>query len=494
MYFIFIILIISFSSLSAQTLQRNWGVEYKDTVQKVYGRQIASDINGNVCISVDSDSSYMYMIKYTKNGEIEWNKSAYYLPELFRRRRPNGFGKLEYLVDKDVYHLTSMLQRNFNSLDGTLLSIFYENGNGVSHGFYPSENSSSLFLPSIVVRFNENLFIDSKIFYSSLLKETTVQINLYDKYSTKINVDTVKILDSTLVTYSLFDTKIDRTNNSIYHLIGYNIENVRPSMFLLSKSNLLSVEDTLNSFIENSVFMFTSNDLGVPTHLLLVRKLLIKDDKIYVCGMSLSKSRMYHPFVATINNNGELQSVDFPFGTEGSTLPRDFCFSSDSSAIILAGENYDLINNSIFRPTVKGYSLVTKDTFSFDENDRLGRFLAVTATSNGTIVATGLDLTGGPDYYMYTASYSGIPLSVQENNAKTQITVVPNPTTGMIRLHVPESVNGTLTISNIYGQELLKLNDYQTSTSIDVSRLSSGFYFLSYGEKEKLTSSFVLTK
>jgi hypothetical protein len=280
----------------------------------------------------------------------------------------------------------------------------------------------------------------------------------------------------------------------MYHLLGLNIDMVAQSMFVLSKTSMTLVEDSTNEFLNNDVYVFTSSDLGVPTHALFVRKILLKDDKIYVCGMSLSKIRMYHPYVATINNNGKLLSVDFPFGTKGSTLPRDFCFSSDSSAIILAGENYDFINNSIYRPTVKGYSLVTKDTFSFDENDRLGRFLAVTATSNGTIVATGLDLTGGPDYYMYTASYSGIPLSVQDKTTKPQIVVAPNPTTGMIRLSVPEAINGILTISNIYGQELLKLNDYQTSSSIDVSQLPCGFYFVSYGDKEKLTTSFVLTK
>lgn len=60
---ILIIFFFSLTSLTAQNLQRNWGVEYKDSVQKVYGANIASDKDGNVCISIDSDSSYMYILK-----------------------------------------------------------------------------------------------------------------------------------------------------------------------------------------------------------------------------------------------------------------------------------------------------------------------------------------------------------------------------------------------------------------------------------------------
>jgi hypothetical protein len=491
---VLIVFIITFSTLSAQTLQRNWGVEYRDSVQKVLGRMIASDNDGNVCVSLSSDSSFTYMLKYNKDGEIEWIRSSYDYPEQFKVRQQMGVGQFEYDSQNDVYHLVSVRPGSFGSPFGKLLSLTYENKTGTSHGFIPPENSRSLLMPSVVIKSNDNLFFDSKLLFNHVDKQGWIFISSYDKFSRLYTVDTIKVVDSLVPQYSLLDTKINQFTNSMYHLLGLNIDMVAQSMFVLSKTDISNLENSSNEFLNNDVYIFTSSDLGVPTHSLLVRKLLLKDDKIYVCGMSLSKIRMYHPFIATISTNGELVSVDFPYGKEGSTLPRDYCFSSDSSAIILAGENYDLINTSIYRPTVKGYSLVTKDTFSYDENDRLGRFTAVTATSNGTIVATGRDITGGPDHYMYTASYSGIPLSVQEKSVKPQIAVSPNPSSGLIRLSVSEAINGTLTISNIYGHEMLKLKDYQLSSSIDVSRLPSGFYFISYGDREKLTTSFVLTK
>lgn len=493
---VLIVFILSFSTLSAQTLQRNWGVEYKDTLQKVWGTKIASDLDGNVCISLDSDSSYMYMIKYTNSGEIVWNRNNFYYPEQFKERRPNNVGRLEYDPVKDVYHYISIRQSFPKQWFGTLLSLSYLNNNiGTSQGFYPTENSSKIYIQSVIVKSKENLFLDNRYYAGDSISGCRVYVSTFNEHSRLLFMDTINIIDSILPIYNLWDTKIDRKSNSLFHLFGFNFEAVLSNMIMVSKSDLSMVEDTINNLVDNRLFTYTSSDLGVPNHSLMVREMLLKDDKIYICGFSFSSIRQYHPYVATISTNGELLDVDFPFGKERSVLPRDYCFSSDSSTILFGGETVEFIqSNTISRPTVKGFSLITKDTFSFEEVDRVGRYLAVTASSNGTIIATGLDVTSGPYEYMYTASYSGIPLSVQEKNVKPLIIVSPNPSSGLIRLSVLETINGTVTISNIYGQEMLKLKDYQVSSSVDVSWLPNGFYFLSYGDREKLTTSFVLTK
>lgn len=494
----FIVLLLSICTLTAQNLQRNWGVEYKDTAQKVWGRMIASDVDGNVCISLDSDSAYTYMIKYTKNGEIEWNRHSYTYPEQFRERRPIGFGTLEYNQEEDNFHFLSMRTSTKKDRSGTLLFLKYLNNIGTAQGFTPSQNSSNIYFPTYINKLNNNRFLDNR--YNLLSSGNNdyfsqIEVSSFDQFSRKIFSDTVNIFDKASPVYSLWDTKIDRVSNSLFHLFGYNQEGVQPNFFVVSKSDLGMFEDTINSLVDNEKFTFTSSDVGVPNHALLVRKMLLKNDRIYVCGNSLSGFRKYHPFVATIHINGELLSVDFPFGKERSILSRDFCFSSDSSAIIFAGENLETVqSNTISRPTIKGFSLVTKDTFSFDENDRLGRFLAVTATSNGTIVATGLDITSGPFDYMYTASYSGIPLSVQDKPKQQHIVVSPNPSAGVIFVNTPDLKVGSATISNIYGQEVMKIQNYTSRSNIDVSALPSGFYYLSFGDKEKVTTSFVLTK
>lgn len=493
-----IVFLLSICSLTAQNLQRNWGVEYKDTAQKVWGTMIASDLDGNVCISLDSDSAFTYMIKYTKNGEIEWNRHSYTYPVQFQERRLNNFGSLEYNQEEDNYHFLSMRTSTKSSRSGTVLFLKFLNNIGTAQGLIPAQNSSSIYLPTYLIKLNNNRFLDNdynlfssgnNVYYSQ------IEVRLFDGFSRKFYSDTVSIFESASPFYSLWDTKIDRNSNSLFHLIGYNQEGVQPNFFVISKSDLRLYEDTTNSLIDNEKFTFTSSDLGVPNHALLVRKMVLKDDRIYVCGNSLSGFRKYHPFVATIHINGELLSVDFPYGKERSILSRDFCFSSDSSAIIFAGENLETVqSNTISRPTIKGFSLVTKDTFSFDENDRLGRFLAVTATSTGTIVATGLDNTSGPFEYMYTASYSGIPLSVQEKPKQQTIVVSPNPSLGKIFLQTNDPKVGTITISNLYGQELMKIQNYTSNSQIDVSALPNGFYYISFGDKEKSTTSFVVTK
>ena len=494
----FIVFLLSICSLSAQNLQRNWGVEYKDTAQRVWGTMIASDVDGNVCISLDSDSAFTYMIKYSKNGEIEWKNNSTNFPEQFKVRRPNNLGSLEYDKEKDVFQFLSILIKNPSYRYGTFLTLTYTNNIGTSQGSFPSQNSSNIYLPTYLNKLNNNRFLDNNYNLFSSGNSTfysQVEVSLFSESSRKFYSDTVNIFESASPFYSLWDTKIYRNSNSLFHLIGYNQEGVQPNFFVVSKSNLGKFEDTTNSLVDNELFTFNSSDMGVPNHALLVRKMLLKNDRIYVCGNSLSGFRKYHPFVATIHINGELLSVDFPYGKERSILSRDFCFSSDSSAIIFAGENLETVqSNTISRPTIKGFSLVTKDTFSFDENDRLGRFLAVTATSNGTIVATGLDNTSGPFDYMYTASYSGIPLSVNDKSKQQNIVVSPNPSAGVIFVNTPDLMVGSVTISNIYGQEVMKIQNYTSRSNIDVSALPTGFYYLSFGDREKVTTSFVLTK
>lgn len=493
-----LVFLLSICTLTAQNLQRNWGVEYKDTAQRVWGTMIASDVDGNVCISLDSDSAFTYMIKYTKNGEIEWNRHSYTYPEQFKVRRPIGFGTLEYNQEEDNFHFLSIRTSTKKDRSGTLLFLKFLNNIGTAQGTFPSQNSSNIYLPTYLIKLNNNRFLDNRYNLFSSGNSTfysQIEVSIFGESSRKFYTDTVNIFDIASPVYSLWDTKIDRVSNSLFHLFGYNQEGVQPNFFVVSKSDLGMFEDTTNSLVDNELYTFTSSDVGVPNHALLVRKMLLKNDRIYVCGNSLSGFRKYHPFVATIHINGELLSVDFPFGKERSILSRDFCFSSDSSAIIFAGENLETIqSNTISRPTIKGFSLVTKDTFSFDENDRLGRFLAVTATSNGTIVATGLDITSGPFDYMYTASYSGIPLSVNDKPKQQNIVVSPNPSAGVIYVNTPDLKVGSVTISNIYGQEVMKIQNYTSRSNIDVSALPSGFYYLSFGNKEKVTTSFVLTK
>jgi hypothetical protein len=69
-------------------------------------------------------------------------------------------------------------------------------------------------------------------------------------------------------------------------------------------------------------------------------------------------------------------------------------------------------------------------------------------------------------------------------------TIYPNPSSGFITVETP--VKGSLTINTCSGQQLLNTNITGTSTTIDVSGLKNGIYFLRItGEKTVQVGKFV---
>jgi len=69
---------------------------------------------------------------------------------------------------------------------------------------------------------------------------------------------------------------------------------------------------------------------------------------------------------------------------------------------------------------------------------------------------------------------------------KNQISIFPNPATDHITIEFKTDVNKntTVTISNIQGQQLLKQSISNINTTLDVSGLSSGIYFLRISSDE----------
>ncbi|MEI6062639.1 MAG: T9SS type A sorting domain-containing protein [Bacteroidota bacterium] len=84
---------------------------------------------------------------------------------------------------------------------------------------------------------------------------------------------------------------------------------------------------------------------------------------------------------------------------------------------------------------------------------------------------------------------------IDDNASNTALSIVPNPTAGMIRLDfVDASKNNCIEIINNSGQLVFETNNY-TDKLIDLSHLKNGNYFLRYFcEKKTLTGKFIISR
>mgnify|MGYP001345681595 CR=1 FL=1 len=80
------------------------------------------------------------------------------------------------------------------------------------------------------------------------------------------------------------------------------------------------------------------------------------------------------------------------------------------------------------------------------------------------------------------AKASGMPAisddSGIEETVSNMFSVYPNPATDMINVSFNETVNGTVSIVNIAGKEVLSATVNGAQTSISTAELSSGVYYV----------------
>lgn len=74
-----------------------------------------------------------------------------------------------------------------------------------------------------------------------------------------------------------------------------------------------------------------------------------------------------------------------------------------------------------------------------------------------------------------------IPTSQAESATKTNFEVFPSVTSGIVQINSPtESLNVVLSVTNVYGQVIMtKTQESLTSTTLDLSGLADGVYFVS---------------
>lgn len=88
----------------------------------------------------------------------------------------------------------------------------------------------------------------------------------------------------------------------------------------------------------------------------------------------------------------------------------------------------------------------------------------------------------------YTPLYTGL----EENQIQNNISLYPNPTKERVYINTSIPIK-KITISNLLGQEIKKYNNLETTSSINISGLNEGVYFVKiYTEKVVLSKKIVV--
>lgn len=91
-------------------------------------------------------------------------------------------------------------------------------------------------------------------------------------------------------------------------------------------------------------------------------------------------------------------------------------------------------------------------------------------------------------YDCYTPLYTGL----EENQIQNNISLYPNPTKERVYINTSIPIK-KITISNLLGQEIQKYNNLETTSSINISGLNEGVYFVKiYTEKVVLSKKIVV--
>jgi hypothetical protein len=89
-----------------------------------------------------------------------------------------------------------------------------------------------------------------------------------------------------------------------------------------------------------------------------------------------------------------------------------------------------------------------------------------------------------------TAIFNSLSMGVNENSIQ-DISIYPNPTTNFTTVTLPENFIGESIVSivNLQGEIVTEVKTNSSSTSIDVSNLSEGIYFLRVQNEDKIVAA-----
>ncbi|HNP47952.1 MAG TPA: T9SS type A sorting domain-containing protein [Bacteroidia bacterium] len=155
--------------------------------------------------------------------------------------------------------------------------------------------------------------------------------------------------------------------------------------------------------------------------------------------------------------------------------------------------NLSAANGSMFLLCYASSLGINSFLWGFSDPDSDSENEQFNISENGTMYVSGafqdsLECDPGPqDFYLYAPAYgynfhiaydSTSILALSEPFKSNSVSVYPNPVHDYLQLNASVSIEGTATVCNMLGEELLKNIDIGDQMKIDVSELSDGMYFL----------------
>ncbi len=134
-------------------------------------------------------------------------------------------------------------------------------------------------------------------------------------------------------------------------------------------------------------------------------------------------------------------------------------------------------------------SEIKKDSVNFDLNEVVGFYTYVELVGEFQTSDSYFYLDNFK--FVYDPSLGGSPTATQRGIASMNVTVAPNPSTGIYSLNTSEKVE-EITVTDCYGNVVLKTTNNSIDAQIDISNQPDGMYFVTLSAQDKMVTKKII--
>lgn len=299
----------------------------------------------------------------------------------------------------------------------------------------------------------------------------------------------------------LFNGQIIENNGT--DNIGYNKKlekiNITSKNISLLTENPFPVKSAGNCVWNNEIYFFGGyNSQGYSNK--LIKYNLENDNWIELKEMSIAKEtrgEVVNGKIYTIGGfngaNGltSIDSYDIVSNTWEQLINLPIGISAHSTAVF---EDKILIIGDYSNQTNIGYYDITNNTYISYTSNMIGRRHFGSENVDGNLYLIGGNQTPNASSSLNSLQVTNLSttLSVLENNLES-FKIFPNPIEQFLHISYNYPIKN-LTLTNILGKEILKLNELPSNKKLNLSNLKSGMYFLSIKTEKLLITKKIMKK